>query len=150
MLAVLLGITPLSAYADAKAGEQKAQLCFACHKPTNPYHLPALEGQNREYLYNQLRAFKEKRRVDLAMQTNTANLSTRDMRDIADYFASRKPVRVSFPLDAAKASLGKLKVQSLPCADCHRADFSGKQGNSSPRRQPPAIHLGSNNGVCSR
>lgn len=128
-MAILFVFTPAVSYADAKVGEKKAQLCLACHKPSSAvlYHLPTLDGQNREYLYNQLKAYKEKRRVDLAMQTNTANLSTKDMRDIADYFSSKKPVRGSFPRDAAKASRGKVKIQSLPCATCHGADFSGNK-----------------------
>jgi cytochrome c553 len=129
MLAVLFAAITTLSFADANVGEKKAQLCLACHKPSSAvlYHLPTLDGQNREYLYNQLKAYKEKRRDDLAMQTNTANLSTKDMQDIAEYFASRKPVRGSFPRDAVKASRGKLKIQSLPCATCHKADFSGNK-----------------------
>jgi cytochrome c553 len=89
--------------------------------------VPLLEGQTREYLYNQLKAYKEKRRPDPGMQTNTANLSDRDMRDIADYFASQKPVRVSFPLDATTVSRGKSKAEALKCATCHMPDYSGKK-----------------------
>ena len=59
------------------------------------------------------------------MQTNVASLSARDMRDIAEYFASRKPVRGSFPLDAAKAERGRTRAQALNCAACHREDYSG-------------------------
>jgi cytochrome c553 len=114
--------------ADAKAGEKKAQLCVLCHRAENPpAYIPTLEGQTREYLLNQIKAFKERRRDNLAMQINTASLSVRDMRDIADYFASRKPVRGSFPLDEAKAGRGKSRAEALKCAACHKDDYSGNK-----------------------
>ncbi len=53
-IAMLVALTPTIAQADAKAGEKKAQLCLLCHKPINPpAYIPVLEGQTREYLYNQ-------------------------------------------------------------------------------------------------
>src|SRR5918996_5742376 len=111
---LLLGTAPAIVHADAKAGEKKAQLCLLCHKPENPLaYIPTLEGQTREYLFNQMKAYKEKRRADPVMQTNVAALSARDMRDIADYFASRKPVRGTFPVDQAKAGRGKLSADAL-------------------------------------
>ena len=119
---------PEVVYADAKAGEKKAQLCRICHRADNPpAYIPTLEGQTREYLFNQIKAYKEKRRPDPTMQTNVAQLSERDMRDIADYFASRKPVRGTFPLDEAKASRGKARAEALKCAACHKDDYSGNK-----------------------
>lgn len=127
-LALLLATTPGAGHADAKAGEKKAQLCLLCHKPDNPAAwVPLLEGQTREYLYNQIKAYKEKRRPDPAMQTNTSSLSERDIRDIADFFASRSRLRVSYPLDAAKLDRGKLKAAALKCASCHMQDYSGRK-----------------------
>jgi cytochrome c553 len=115
-------------HADAKAGEKKGQLCRICHRADNPpAYIPTLEGQTREYLFNQIKAYKEKRRPDPAMQTNVAQLSERDMRDIADYFASRKPVRGTFPLDEAKSGRGKARAEALKCAACHKDDYSGNK-----------------------
>ncbi len=92
ILLTLLALVPSAAFADVKAGEEKAQLCVLCHTLKNPAAwAPLLEGQTREYLYNQMKAFKDKRRTDAAMQTNVATLSDKDMREIADFFASRKP-----------------------------------------------------------
>ena len=66
-------------------------------------------------------------RPDPTMQTNVASLSDRDMCDIADYFASQKPVRVSFPLDATTVSRGKSKAEALKCASCHMPGYSGNK-----------------------
>lgn len=127
ILATLVGCAQL-AQADVKAGEKKAQICVLCHKPNNPMaYVPTLEGQPREYLYNQIKAFKEKRRSDTAMQTNASSLSDKDMRDIAEYFASRKPVRVSFQADPQKVMKGESKAQELKCGTCHLPDFAGKK-----------------------
>jgi cytochrome c553 len=128
MLIVLVGFSPTVVQADAKAGEKKAQACLLCHKPNNPTaSVPTLEAQTREYLYIQMTAYKEKRRPDPVMQTNVAKLSARDMRDIADYFASRKPVPGTFSLDATKVARGKSRAEELECAACHMPAFSGKK-----------------------
>jgi cytochrome c553 len=132
--AVLLfaALIPSAVCADAKAGEKKAQLCLLCHKPNNQVaYIPTLEGQPRDYLYNQIKAYKEKRRPDPAMQTNVATLSDRDMRDIADYFSTQKPLKESFRLDAERIARGTSKAETLNCAGCHMSDFSGR--NEAPR-----------------
>ena len=125
---VVLGLAPAMAYPDAGAGEKKAQLCLLCHKPSNPIAwLPTLEGQTREYLHGQIRAYREKRRPGDVMQTNVAFLSDADIRDIVEYFASREPIRASFQLDSQKVALGRSKARDLQCGTCHRSDFSGER-----------------------
>jgi cytochrome c553 len=124
----LLGLAPAIAHPGAEDGERKAQLCLLCHKPNNPMaYLPTLEGQTWQYLYNQIKAYQEKRRPDDVMQTNVAPLSDTDVRDIAAYFAARAPVRASFRLDPGKIALGRSKAQDLQCGTCHRPDFSGEK-----------------------
>ncbi len=128
LLIVVLGLAPAIAYPDAGAGEKKAQLCLFCHKPNNPMaYLPTLEGQTREYLHSQIKAYREKLRPDDLMQTNVASLSDADIRDIAEYFASQKPIRASFKLDSQKVALGRSKARDLKCGTCHRSDFSGEK-----------------------
>ena len=128
MFIAFLACVSAPAYADPKAGEQKAQLCLLCHRADKQGNfVPILDGQPREYIYNQIRAFKEKRRSDPAMQTNVASLSDRDMRDIADYFSGRKPVRSPFQPVAERVAKGKLRAEEFKCAACHRADYSGNK-----------------------
>ena len=125
-----LTLLPPAAVADVKAGEQKAQLCLLCHKVANTTvpasAMPLLEAQPARYVYLQTKAFKEKRRAEPAMQTNAANLSDRDMRDIADYFAAQKPIRAAHPVDSAKAASGQTTAQALLCGTCHLSTFHGE------------------------
>lgn len=124
----LVMLAPATAYAEAKAGEKKAELCLLCHKPNNrEAWLPTLEGQSREYLIAQIKAYKEKRRSNTAMQTNVMSLSDRDIRDIADYFASRKPVRGAYTLDGARVARGKVLTEESQCGQCHGTDYSGRK-----------------------
>ncbi len=122
-------VLPVQSSADPKAGEKKAQLCLLCHKVANASApgsmMPLLEAQPARYLYLQTKAFKEKRRAEPSMQTNVANLSDRDMRDIADYLSSQKPLRGSYQLDPAKIAVGRAKAEELMCATCHLPIFSG-------------------------
>jgi cytochrome c553 len=128
VITAALILTPMIAHADSKAGEKKAQVCLLCHKPNNPMaYVPTLEGQTREYIYLQTKAYKEKRRPDPVMQTNVATLSEQDMRDIADYFASRKPIRANVQVDPQKVSRGQTKAKELNCGACHKPDFSGQK-----------------------
>jgi cytochrome c553 len=130
VLLVVVLLVPAVASADAKAGAKKAQLCLVCHKVANTVlaasPMPLLEAQPARYLYLQTKAFKEKRRSEPAMQTNVANLSDRDIRDIADYFAAQKPIRAAHPVDPAKASAGKTTADELRCGSCHVSTYHGK------------------------
>jgi cytochrome c553 len=132
VLLVGLALAPACARADARAGEKKAELCVLCHRVDHPEAwVPTLEGQHREYLVAQLKAYKENRRINPAMQTNTIGLNERDMRDIADYFASRKPVRGSFTADPARVARGKELTGKAGCAACHGSGYQG--GKEVPR-----------------
>lgn len=127
ILATLSTMLPTVVLADVKAGEKKAQLCLLCHKPGfAAAYAPLLEAQPARYLYSQVRAFREKRRGPPEMQANVASLSDKDVRDIAAYFAARKPPRITFSLDPARVALGRQRAVELRCADCHLPDYAGK------------------------
>ena len=127
LLVLIIAFVPSIGHADVKAGEEKAQLCLLCHKPNfSGSAIPLLAGQTREYLYKQIKDFKDKKRAGSFMQMNVANLTDQDMLDIADYFSSRAIIKESFRLDAKRIARGKSKAEILECAACHMADFSGK------------------------
>jgi cytochrome c553 len=129
-VSILLGLLmSMHALADAKAGEKKAQLCLLCHKPGNPMaSAPLLEAQPSKYLVQATTEYKTGKRPDPVMKTNVANLSARDIKDIADYFASRPPVTGVYSTDPAKVAVGEKRVAELKCASCHGPSFAGAEG----------------------
>src|SRR5882762_11915610 len=107
----LLALTPANAIAqDAAAGKEKAVICGACHgvdgNSTIPQY-PILAGQTSRYIYLQLKDFKESRRKDPLMSPMAANLSKKDMFDLAAYYAAQKPINQNSKGDASKAARGK-------------------------------------------
>lgn len=81
---------------DVQAGAIKAAVCAGCHGPAgtsvNPMW-PNLAGQHAAYLEKQIKAFRDRTRIDPTMQPFVAALSDRDVADIAAFFASRKACR---------------------------------------------------------
>jgi cytochrome c553 len=130
VVAFVLALAPAVASADAKAGEQKAQLCLLCHKPNNPAaYVPTLEGQPWQYLYNQIKAYREERRRGDIMQTNVRSLTEVDIRDLADFFAAQTPVRVSFALDPGTVA----RAVGHGRASCAAARATGRASRASRR-----------------
>jgi len=90
-----LGLISFSVHAagNAEAGKQKSQLCQTCHgadgNSTNP-QFPRLAGQYPDYMVQALSEYKSGARKNPIMTGFAANLSERDMEDIAAYFASQK------------------------------------------------------------
>ena len=113
------------ALADAKAGEEKAQLCLFCHNPGITHWAPLLEAQPSKYLVRAMTEYQTGKRPFPNMQMNVAHLSARDIEDIADYFASRAPIVGAFRTDPAKVAAGKRLVTKGKCASCHGPTFAG-------------------------
>jgi cytochrome c553 len=114
---------PVSA-ADMAAGEQKAEPCASCHGPkgsTGNVQSPILASQQSTYLANQLKAFKAGDRINLMMQSMTANLSNEDIHNLAAYFSSQKPAKAGG--DPELATTGKAKAGM--CLGCHGPTAQG-------------------------
>jgi cytochrome c553 len=131
----VLALLPVCAIAqDAAAGKEKAAVCGACHgvdgHSTIPQN-PILAGQTSRYIYLQLKDFKEGRRKDPLMSPMAANLSKKDMFDIAAYYAAQKPTSQNSRGDASKAGRGKQVADAALCTMCHLGGFSGQ--NEVPR-----------------
>jgi len=134
LFALTLLLPALANAQDAAAGKEKAAVCVACHGeagnstiPTNPI----LAGQNARYIYLQLRDFNKKRRQDPLMSPMAANLSSKDMLDLAAYFSMQKPTRQNARGDAARIDEGRKIADSALCPMCHLGGFSGQ--NEIPR-----------------
>ena len=124
-----LTIVSAASGADASAGKSKAEVCVACHGPdgnsSNPVY-PSLAGQPPLYIYYQLLQFREKRRVDEQMSPFAAQLTDGDMKDIAAYFSSQRPLGTAQPADDARSAAGKAVVARNHCDSCHTPTFAGQ------------------------
>lgn len=92
LLAVFVSGTVLAG-GDPKAGEEKAQVCQACHgtdgMSVDPNY-PNLAGQYQSYLVKALADYRAGARNNAIMQSFAASLSNQDIEDLAAWFASQK------------------------------------------------------------
>lgn len=88
-----------AAKGDIAAGKAKSATCAACHGPnglsTTP-GFPILAGQNRDYLYHALKDYKSGKRKNALMAGQVANLSDRDLADLAAFFAVQKGLNLKY------------------------------------------------------
>jgi cytochrome c553 len=135
LFAAFLVVLPAGGFAqDAAAGKEKAVACGACHgvdgNSAVPLY-PIIAGQNSRYLYLQLRDFKEGRRKDPLMSPMAANLSKKDMLDLAAFYSAQKPTRQNAKGDATRIEEGRKIADTALCPMCHLGGFSGQ--NEIPR-----------------
>jgi cytochrome c553 len=93
---LMLALTAAHAGGNAKAGQElaKAKACVACHgeqgnKPSAPDQ-PVLAGQYPDYLVRALTDYKSGRRTNAIMKGFAAQLSSKEIEDLAAWFSSQK------------------------------------------------------------
>ena len=79
--------------ANPEAGKEKARPCAACHgadgnSPSPDF--PRLAGQYYDYLVKALTDYKSGARKNPIMAPQAANLTRRDMEDVAAYFSGQQ------------------------------------------------------------
>jgi len=77
---------------DAAAGKTKSKPCAACHGPDGNSVSPAfprIAGQYYDYLVKALTRYKSGERKNPLMSPQAANLSRRDIEDLAAYFSQQ-------------------------------------------------------------
>jgi cytochrome c553 len=105
-------------------GGTLALRCTMCHGPrgVSDANTPNLAGQYALAIYKQLRDFKNGARVNAIMSPRVENLSDRDMRDLAAYYAylpRLQPYPVS-PAPPPPIVLHGAPMRNIPpCAACH-------------------------------
>jgi cytochrome c553 len=118
---------------SAQDGATKAAVCTACHGPngnsTNP-DWPKLAGQNAVYIAEQIRLFKTGVRNNPIMKPLVANLSEKDISDIAVYFEAQTPAGLEADPSYWKAGQALYMrgdhARDVPaCAACHGPDGRG-------------------------
>jgi cytochrome c553 len=90
-LALLLNGPALAS--DTGAGQKLSQPCAACHGPDGnsaSAEFPKLAGQHYDYLVRALKDYQSGARKNPIMAPQAANLTPRDIDDLAAYFSSQK------------------------------------------------------------
>ena len=84
-----------SAGGDPAAGKEKTGMCAGCHgisgyRTAFPqvYSVPKLGGQHAAYIVKALQAYKSGERRNPTMKAIAADLSDKDMDDLAAYYAT--------------------------------------------------------------
>lgn len=88
---------PSFAAGSAEAGQKKSTPCAACHGANGVSaspEFPNLAGQYPDYIERALTHYKNGKRKNPIMQAQVANLTPRDMQDLAAYFSSQKGLAV--------------------------------------------------------
>lgn len=104
--------------------------CIGCHGSEGNSEVliyPNLANQHPEYIAKQLMSFKNKDRVNYAMNQFAGNMTADDIADMAAYFADPAAVanvvsRRIIPAAPITAEVIAGKAKSATCAACHGAD----------------------------
>jgi cytochrome c553 len=95
LLAVAVCVAGPAYAGNPEAGKNKAaEVCAACHgpdgnKPSDPTQ-PVLAGQHEDYLVRALTDYKIGRRNNPIMKGFAAQLSKKDIEDLAAWFSRQK------------------------------------------------------------
>lgn len=106
----------------------KSDSCAHCHgtdgnSTSSAY--PSLAGQTRQYLYRQIKAFKDGDRKNSMMSPSVGVLSEQDMQELAEYFSGQTLSRSTSKTDAAIVAEGKKLADAAQCAACHQPGYKG-------------------------
>lgn len=119
---------------DLARGQAIAVTCGACHTNDGTRGLPTypiLQGQHPEYLVKQLTEFKANKRVNPIMNGMATPLTEADMKNVAAFYASKKPVAgaaknkdtVALGEHIYRGGIADRKVPA--CAGCHGPSGAG-------------------------
>ena len=127
---IALAVIVVLARAAANDIETTAQLCAACHGqngvPSDPKTVPIIWGQERSYLFKQMRNYRNGERNNPIMSPIVKSLAEEDLRKIASYFAAK-----SWPAQSTTATSAPPPKGIAQCQPCHQPNFQG--GPPAPR-----------------
>jgi len=119
---------------DLAKGQEKAQMCAACHTSDGSRGIPAnpiLAGQHADYIVKQLSEFKANKRANPIMAGMAAPLTDEDMVNVAAFYASKKAApgvarNKDLVLLGEKIYRGGIAAKQVPaCAGCHSPTGAG-------------------------
>jgi cytochrome c553 len=113
--------------ADAGAWPRQTESCAICHgkhgHSVNPRY-PNLAGLPADYIEAQLRAFASGQRHDPNMSPLAMDLSEKDIKGFAAYYA--KQTLQPNPYSKPQGDAGKRLVEEGDCAACHGPGLTGQ------------------------
>lgn len=137
---ICMGMSTGAVAGDVAAGKKKSNTCAACHAADGNSTIadnPKLAGQHEAYLLKQLKEFKAGERQNAIMAGQVANLSKKDMADLAAYFASNE-IKAGEG-DMTKVALGEQiyrggnTATGVPaCMGCHGPTAAGNPAAKFP------------------
>ena len=100
LMAALLAVSvPAFAAGDASVGKKKAEPCKACHGEAGisiSPEFPNLAGQHADYMVAALSHYKNGKRKNEIMKGQVANLSVKDIHDLAAYYSGLKGLTIKY------------------------------------------------------
>jgi cytochrome c553 len=99
LAALALSAPAFAAKGNADAGKAKAEPCKACHGDSGSSatpDFPRIGGQHADYLAVALRHYKLGKRKNPIMAGQVANLSEKDMLDLAAWYASQPGLAIKY------------------------------------------------------
>ncbi len=118
---------------DAKAGEAKIAMCIGCHgikgyQASFPevYKVPMISGQTASYIVAALTAYQKGERKHPTMRSVAANMSAKDMADVAAYYESHGKDKAPAVPEKAAEPTGKVAelLTKGACTSCHGANLN--------------------------
>jgi cytochrome c553 len=106
------------------------QLCAACHGAEGNSVIaanPSLAAQPEQSISIQLFQFREGNRKDPQMTPMAANLSNKEMNELAAYFSKQKAVAPLHKTAPDNAAAGPKLAQQFNCVQCHGPALRGQQ-----------------------
>lgn len=116
---------------DPARGATKVTACAACHGPDGGKPLagmPALSGQQEEFLVLQMILLREGLRDVPVMSGMLKGFSDRDLIDIAAYYSKAKPFSAGgSERNPRRYALGADISKAMGCGSCHMGNYSGQR-----------------------
>ena len=98
-LAVIFALPAAGASGDAEVGRKKSEPCKACHGEAGisvSPDFPNLAGQHADYLSVALNHYKNGKRKNPIMRGQAANLTQKDILDLAAYYSQQSGLNVKY------------------------------------------------------
>ena len=99
LAALALSAPAFAAKGNAEAGKAKSEPCKACHGESGSSatpDFPRIGGQHADYIAVALRHYKLGKRKNPIMAGQVANLSEKDMLDLAAWYASQPGLSIKY------------------------------------------------------